>query len=127
MPLRPERALEVLPRVDPARLRSGWPVGMRDGAVLALVAAGLTAEEICELRASSITSVRGRLLVKIRRYGLTWFVVLSPTLGGRLLVWLSECRLWAVAEPVFAGPQGQLCPMAIHQIYHRYSRQGRTA
>jgi site-specific recombinase XerC len=123
MPIRPERARAVLPRVDPTRLRSGCPVGLRDGALLALVAAGLSAEEISGLHASSITMDRGNLLVAVRRHGLTWTAVLPVDLGARLLAWLTERRLWADPTPVFPGPQGKLSPMAIHQVLHRYRQR----
>jgi integrase len=126
MPIRPERARAVLSRVDPTRLRSGWPVGLRDGALLALVAAGLSAEEICGLHASSITMDRGNLLVAVRRHGVTWTAVLPIDLGARLLAWLTERRLWADPTPVFTGPQGKLSPMAIHQVLHRYRQQKRA-
>ena len=39
-PIQPQQARSVLSRVDPARMRSDWPVGLRDGALLALAAAG---------------------------------------------------------------------------------------
>lgn len=123
MPIRPERAQAVLSRVDPTRLRSGWPVDLRDGALLALAAAGLSAEEICGLHASSITMDRGNLLVAVRRHGVTWTAVLPVDLGARLLAWLTERRLWADPTPVFPGPQGKLSTMAIHQVLHRYRRR----
>lgn len=113
----------ILSKVDPARQRSGWPVGLRDGALLSLVAAGLSAEEIAELHASSITMDRGNLLVEIRRHGMIWRVVLPMDLGARLLAWLTERRLWAVPAPVITGPQGPLSPMAIHQVLYRYRQQ----
>jgi hypothetical protein len=125
MPIRPERARAVLSGVDPARLRSGWPVGLRDGALLALVAAGLSAEEISELHASSITMDRGHVLVEVHRHGITWRALLPIDLGGRLLVWLTERRLWAAPAPVITGPRGPLSPMAIHQVLHRYQRWAR--
>ena len=123
MPLRPERAHAVLSRVDPARLRSGWPVGLRDGALLALLAAGFTAREISRLRASAVTMNRGKLLVAVHRHGVTWYAVLPADLGGRVLVWLTERRLWAEGEPVFTGPQGRLSPKSIYTILNRYRRQ----
>jgi site-specific recombinase XerD len=123
MPIRPERVRSVLPLVDPGRQRSGWPVGLRDGALLSLVAAGLSAEEIAELHASSITMDRGNLLIEIRRHGITWRAVLPMDLGARLLAWLTERRLWAVHALVITGPQGPLSPMAIHQVLYRYRQQ----
>ncbi|HYG62261.1 MAG TPA: hypothetical protein VEL74_06750 [Thermoanaerobaculia bacterium] len=123
MPIRPEGARAVLARVDPTRLRSGWPVGLRDGALLALVAAGLSAEEICALHASSISMDRGNLLIAVRRHGILWKAVLPTDLGARLLAWLTERRLWADPAPVFTGPKGPLSRVAIHQILYRYRRQ----
>jgi site-specific recombinase XerD len=123
MAFRPERAREVLPQVDPARLRWGWPVGLRDGALLALLAAGVTTEELAELKASAVTMERSRLRVALRRHGVAWFVVLSSDLGGHVLAWLTERRLWGTTEPVFTGIQGPLSPMGIHQILHRYRHE----
>lgn len=125
MSLCPERARAVLPHVDPARLRDGWPVGLRDGALLALVAAGLSVDEICDLQASSITMDRGHVQVEIDRHGATWKVVLPVDLGARLLSWLTERRLWADPAPVITGPKGQLSPMAVHQVIHRYRQWAR--
>jgi len=115
MRLRPEQAHALLPSIDPARLRAGRSVGLRDGALLALVAAGLSAVEIAALRATAIRMSGGRVLIAVRRHGVTWTAALPTDLGARLLAWLTETRLWAVPEPVFG-----LAPMAIHQILHRY-------
>lgn len=122
-PLCPERARKVLPQVDPARQRSGRPVGLRDGALVALIAAGLSAEEIAALQASAITMDRGRVQVTIRRYNVTWKAVLPIDLGGRLLAWLTEARLWSEPLPVFVGSRGPLSPMAVHQVLYRYQPQ----
>lgn len=122
---RPERAREVLSLVDPARLRSGWPVGLRDGAMLALLAAGLTAQEISRLRAAEVTVTHGKLHVSVHRHGVPWYTVLPPDLGGRLLVWLTERRLWAEMTPIFHGPRGSLSPRGIYRILDRYWSQRR--
>jgi hypothetical protein len=124
MPICPERARAVLAQVDPGRMRWGWPVGLRDGALLALLAAGFTAREISRLRASAVTMARGKkLLVGVHRHGVTWYAVMPADLGGRLLVWLTERRLWAEPTPVFSGPQGSLSPTSIHSIVYRYQCQ----
>ena len=125
-PIQPAQARSALSRVDPARMRSDLPVGLRDGALLALAAAGLNAEEICGLRCSAISMERASLVVTIRRHGVTLRIELPTDLGARLLAWLTERRLWSDPGPVFAGPQGQLSPAAIHQILFRY-RQPRRA
>ncbi|MFL6293856.1 MAG: hypothetical protein ACJ759_23425 [Thermoanaerobaculia bacterium] len=123
MRLRSEGAHEILLRVDPGRLRAGWPVGLRDGALLALLAAGLTPREISRLRASDISMARGKLLVTVHRRGGTWYLAPHPDLGGRLLAWLTERRLWAERAPVITGPRGPLSPKDIHKILEYYRRQ----
>lgn len=123
MCLRPELAHEILSRVDPARQRSGSPLGLRDGALLALLAAGLTAREVSRLRASSVTMNRGKLLVGVHRHGVAWYSVLPADLGGRVLVWLTESRVWAEGKPVFPGRRGgPLSPKGIYRILERYRR-----
>jgi len=128
MPTCHERARAVLSRVDPARQWSGWPVGLRDGALVALLAAGLTAREISRLRASAITMNRGTLLITVHRHGVNWHADLPADLGGRLLVWLAERRLWAEGTHVFTSPQedGPLDPKAIHAILDRYRGRRRA-
>lgn len=120
MRLDPEHARELLACIDPGRVRSGQAIGLRDGALLALVAAGLSAVEIAALRASAITMAHGKLLVSIRRHRLAWFVVLPADLGGHLVAWLTECRLWAVPEPVFQGSRGPLTAIGICKVLDRY-------
>jgi hypothetical protein len=125
MRLRPEHVQALLPQVDPGRLRFGWAVGLRDGALLALVAAGLSAVEIAALKASAVTLHGGRVVVSVRRHGVTWSAVLPTDLGGRLLAWLSECRLWADAVPIFRGARGPLTQDGIRKVLDRY-RQARV-
>jgi site-specific recombinase XerC len=121
MPIRPEQARAVLPQVDPARMRLDWPVGLRDGALLALLAAGLTAREISRLRASAVMMKRGKVLVAVHRQGVVWYAVLPADLGSRVLVWLTERRLWGVGSPVFTGPDGSsLSWKSIYTIVKRY-------
>lgn len=121
MPLTPDHAHALLSRVDPGRLWAGRPVGLRDGALLALVAAGLSSAEIAALRASAIEMAGGRLVVTISRDGRPWPIALPIDLGARLLAWLTECRLWGDAEPVFRGQRGPLTPMGVRKVLCRYS------
>ena len=120
MRLDPEQAHALLPRVDPGRVRSGRAVGLRDGAVLALVAAGLTAVEIAAIRATAITMANRQAVVSVRRHGISWSIVLPDDLGGRLLAWLTEARIWGLPEPVFQGCRGPLTSMGIWKILDRY-------
>ena len=120
MRLDPKEAHILLPRVDPGRMRSGRAVGLRDGAVLALVAAGLTAVEIAALRATAITMANHKAVVSVHRHGTSWSIVLPDELGGRLLAWLTEARIWGLRESVFHGCRGPLTSMGIWKILDRY-------
>jgi hypothetical protein len=120
MHISPEEARTLLSCADPGRLRWGWPIGLRDCAVLALIAAGLSAAEVSHLQASAITMDRGQLLVQIQRRDILQPFPLPVDLGARLLAWLSERRLWAAAVPVFDSLQGPLTTNAVYQILHRY-------
>jgi len=123
MRLRPEQAHALLPQIDPGRLRFGWAVGLRDGALLALVAAGLSAVEIAALKASEITVQGGHVVVSVQRHEVTWSATLPIDLGARLLAWISECRLWSEPVPVFRGARGPLTHDGIRKVLDRY-RQG---
>jgi len=114
-------AYKLLSRVDPGRLFGGRAVGLRDGAILALIAAGLTLVEISNLRATAIKMIDGQVQVSIQRQGITWSATLPTALGARLLAWISECRLWGEAEPVFAGRRGgPLTLGGVGRVLHRY-------
>lgn len=120
--LTPQQARELLPRIDPGRVRSGLAVGLRDGALLALVAAGLSAVEIVALRASAVTMTGGHVVVAVERYGINWSVTLPTDLGARLLAWLTERRIWAQESPVFTGGKRPLSLEALYKIL-RSNRQ----
>ncbi len=123
MHFRPERAQAVLPQIDPGRVYKAVAVGLRDGALLALVAAGLSAVEIAGLKASAVTLFGGRVVVRVRRHGVTWSAALPVALGARLLAWLSECRLWSEAVPVFRSTYGRpLTSDAIRKVLDRYRK-----
>jgi site-specific recombinase XerD len=126
-PIRPERARNLLSATDRAPQRSRRPLSLRQGALLALIAAGLTAHEIANLQASAITMELGHLLVTVRRHGVIWEACLPADLAPHLLAWLSERRLWGEPAPVFTGRQGRLTPTAVYQALHRYRQKQRNA
>lgn len=123
MHLNPQQARALLPCVDPGRVLSGRAVGLRDGALLALIAAGLSTAEIVSLRASAVTMTGGHVMVTVARHDISWFAVLPTDLGARLLAWLTESRLWAVPEPLFRGRRGPLTQIGIRQVLRRYRNQ----
>jgi site-specific recombinase XerC len=121
MRFHPEDARAVLPRVDPGRVRAGHAIGLRDGALLALIAAGLTSVEIAALHASAVTMVDSQVHVATQRRGLTWKAALPTDLGSWLLAWLSERRLWGEAVLVFTGRRGgPFSLVGISRVLHRY-------
>ncbi|HEY6547031.1 MAG TPA: hypothetical protein VI589_03960, partial [Vicinamibacteria bacterium] len=72
MRFRAADADRLLSRVDPGRLLAGRAVGLRDGALLALIAAGLTSVEISTLQATAIKMIDGQVQVSIQRQGIIW-------------------------------------------------------
>ncbi|HSN87099.1 MAG TPA: hypothetical protein VL025_10095 [Thermoanaerobaculia bacterium] len=126
-PLGPEQARALLPYVDAARWRGNFPVGLRDGALLSLIAAGLTAEEIAVLRATAITLEGGRLHVTIDRFGMVYIIILTPDMASRLLAWVTERRLWSTDELVLSSPEGPITPNGIWLVLHRYRQEKENA
>lgn len=123
MRLDPQLAYTLLPRVDPGRVRSGRAVGLRDGAVLALIAAGFSTVEIAAFQASAIKMENQRVVVLCNRGGDTpWFVTLSTNLGARLIAWLTEAQIWGRPEPLFRGCRGPLTSMGIWKIFERHRK-----
>jgi hypothetical protein len=122
----PEQAETLLPRVDPGRMRSGRAVGLRDGAVLALIAAGFTATEIAALRASAVRREGRSAVIDVERNGIIWLASLSPGLGARLLAWLTEAQIWGLPEPLFKGCRGPLTPMGVFKVFERYRTLSRS-
>jgi integrase len=126
-----DQARSLLTRVDPARSWWGWPVGLRDTALLTLLASGLSAAEVSRLRASEITLDHGRLSVEIQRQGVALSLVVPVELRSRLLAWLTARRLWGTAEPVITCPKGPLSLEGIYTLLRRYRgslrRGGRPA
>jgi len=116
-----EHARVLLQRVDPGRMRSGEAVGLRDGAVLALISAGWSAYRIAALRASDIQMQGRSLSVSFHPYeDVTWMTILPAELGARLLAWLTEAKVWGLPEPVFRGCRGPLTAMGIFKVFERH-------
>jgi integrase len=125
MRLTPAQASDILRRIDHGRVYLGRPLGLRDSALLALIAAGLSAVDVANLKASDITLLAGRVTVTIAVHdGGTENVTLSGSGGNRLLAWLHERRLWGTAAPVFTGHQGiPYTSRAISAVLDRYRNQ----
>ena len=129
MRLSPRKADALLPRIDPGRVHNGVAVGLRDGALLALVAAGLSAVQIASLRASDVAMSAGRVMLAVKhegKQGNDLFLLLSVSLGAHLLAWLSERRLWGEDTPVFHGSIGPLSQIGVRKVLLRYARSTRN-
>lgn len=120
MSIKPNEAYTLLTRIDPDRVRSGRAVGLRDGAILALVAAGFTTIQIVALPASAVSREGRRVVLSFVRYDIPRQVIVTPEIGNRLAAWLTEAKLWGSPEPLFQGCRGPLTPMGIWKIINRY-------
>lgn len=129
MRLSPRRAYALLPHIDPGRIYNGVAVGLRDSALLALIAAGLSAVQIAALRASDVSMSAGRVMIAVKHHGKQGndlSFVLSVSLGAHLLAWLVERRLWGEDTPVFHGAVGPLSQIGVRKVLLRYSRGNRN-
>jgi site-specific recombinase XerD len=102
----PARAEVLLQRIDPGRVHGDLAVGLRDGALLALIAAGLTPAEIAELRADQVRMEQGELVVVLQK-AIRWSGHLPMPLGARLLAWLTDRRAWGERVPVIVDASGE--------------------
>jgi hypothetical protein len=123
MKLSPKTAHAHLPQVDPGRVYAGRPIGLRDGALLALLAAGFKPAEISAMRASDVTMAGGRVLATVLRDEVPIAITLPPDLGARLLAWITESRLWAAETHLFTSPRGPLNRKGVCKVFHRYCRR----
>lgn len=131
----PEELLHAARRIDPGRVRGGLAVGLRDAALLALVASGVRAGLIASLQATQIGVHRdGRLEITTPADSEGWErrKVLSPVASSLLLAWLAEARAWAQPVPVFytidrAGEQRPLTVKAVHGVLERVRRGRKRA
>jgi integrase len=116
-----KEAFPLLLRVDRRRVRAGRAVGLRDSAVLALVAGGLSTVQIASLRASDVTIEEGRVAVWFRLPpDIAWYMSLPTQLGDRLLAWIREANIQDLPVPLFHGCRGPLTAMGVWKIFERY-------
>lgn len=128
MRLKPKEAYALLSKVnDTGRSRGGWSKGLRDGAVLALAAAGLSTVEIAALQAQAVTKQGRRIVVVVHRPPVPWIIVLPVSLGERLAAWLTESCLWSAPQPVFRGIRGPLTHDGVRKILKRYRQRPASA
>ena len=124
MRLKPKEAYALLSKVnETGRSRGGWSRGLRDGAVLALAAAGLSTVEIAALQAQAISKQGRRIVVVVHRPPAPWIMVLPVPLGERLAAWLTESCLWSAQQPVFRGNRGPLTRHGVCKIIKRYRQR----
>jgi integrase len=112
--------------VDPGRMRSDRPLGLRDGAILALVAEGLTIGEIAALKASAIRMAGGRVVIDVPERDGTRAVTFRVDLGARVIAWLNDRQLWDTDAPVFTTYRGSMTSRTVTAILARYRRRKRA-
>jgi site-specific recombinase XerD len=126
MRIRPDQARAVLRRINPARVRCGRPLGLRDSAILALSAGGMSAAEIATLRASAVHVITGRVMIAAVRYGDPVLVPMPADLGARLVAWLTDRRLGATDQLVFTAFHGKLSTRGVSAVLDRHLGRRRT-
>ena len=119
-------ARELMFRVNPARMRCGRPLGLRDSALLALVAEGMGAREIAVLRASDIAIVGGRVAIAIPHREGKRSIILEVDHGARLIAWLNDRHLWHTDALVFTAFRGPITVRGISAVLDRYRRRRRN-
>ena len=118
-----ERAAAALADVDPGRVRGGFAVGLRDGALLALLASGVTCAEAARLscRAIAIEARTGRVVVTVTRGGWLCRRWLDPAFSAHVVTWLSEIRGYGERRPLLVdGQQRPLTRVGLNAILARY-------
>lgn len=124
-------ATAALADVDPGRTRGGFSVGLRDGALLALLSAGVTCTEAADLKCSAITiDVRtGQVVVTVMRGGWRCVRRLSLDQSAHLVAWLTEVRGYGERKPLLVdGRQRRaLTRVGVSAILARYRRGRRRA
>ena len=97
-------AAEALSSIDPGRVRGRLAVGLRDAALLALLARGLTCAEVAPLLCDQVTIVErtGQARITTRRPPWRCELVLDPIQSAHLVAWLSEIRGYSERRPLFS-------------------------
>jgi hypothetical protein len=123
-------AAEALPCVDLGRVRGRLAVGLRDGALLALLARGLTCAETALLLCDQVTLVErtGQARLTTRRPPWRCELLLNPVQSAFLVAWLSEIRGYGEPRPLFFDDANRpLTRGGVNAILLRYHRRHRRA
>ncbi len=97
----------------------GVAVGLRDGAVLALLSAGLTPQEVAHVQGRQLLEESaGKVQVVVVRGAYQRAVVLDPTQSARLIAWVAEAEVWGRNRAVFG-----LTRQGINRIITRYCKR----
>jgi hypothetical protein len=127
MHIRTEQARDMLRRIDLARVRHGRPLGQRDSALLALVAAGFSGAEIAALRGSAVLVITGRVMITLPRHNRTLLAPVPGDLGVRLVAWLNSRKLWNTDLHVFtAFANKPFTGRGIAAVLHRHLSRRRS-
>ncbi len=123
MEISPKIAGELMFLADPGRVIGPLAVGLRDAAILALVAAGLSAAEIERLQAAAVRTVHGHVIVMASLpNGRQSPTELDRHQGARVLAWISDQRLEGEV-PLFPAQKGEhLTREGVCKVVRRYAR-----
>jgi hypothetical protein len=123
---RSDRARELMYRVPSGRVHRGPTRSLRESALLALIAGGLSAAEIAALRASAVSVNGGRVFIALVRRNDPQTLVLPLDHSTRVIAWLNDRCLWGTDALVFLGPRGPITRSAVLKHFKRRTASRRN-
>ncbi len=118
-----EWAVDALLTVDLGRVYGSLAVGLRDGALLALLASGLSCADVAALDCDQVTLLAKTSQARILARRPPWRceLLLGSQHSAYLVAWLSEIRGYNERRPLFVDEGGQrLTRGGVSAILARY-------
>lgn len=114
--------------IDLCREWGGQAIGLRDGALLALLDAGVTLSEAARLPVSAIRGGGRTLIVEVRRGEWTCSRRLEDAQAARVIAWLAVIGEWGSDLPLFHDRHKRaVSRRGLSQIAERYRRRSRRS
>lgn len=113
--------------IDLGRERGGISLGLRDGALFALLAAGLGFTDIASLKCDAIRQdSSGRLRIRAQKGPWECTLLLGEAESARVLAWIMELRAWGTGLALF-GPSRPRLQRIVKRYLERAAEGRRRA